>query len=295
MYPQLDAQANPLPGALNRGDHWALPIAERSTAACGPAEHGEAVHHSDGLVEQVTTHTSPTGTPTQILRSLNKTRRLRRMRACVIAHADATKNIVTQGGFRWFTALVTLTYALIDGYEPEHITAYLNSLRNWASRVGFKIHYQWVMELQQRGAPHYHLLIWIPEGHLMPKPDDSGMWKHGSSNVQRATRGVGYLVKYVSKGDNSLHPMPLGARLFGTGGDALARLARHRAGLPKWLREIIPSGGRAHRQAFAGWVCESTGEIHRSPFVMRWGYDDAGNAIVKVMKRIEEEPSWARS
>jgi hypothetical protein len=255
---------------------------------------GEALR-SAGLVEQVTTHTAPAGTPAQILRSLNKDRRLRRMRRCVIAHADATKEYVLQGGHRWYAAFVTLTYALVDGWRPEHITAYLNLLRNRCSRRGFKIHFEWVSELQERGAPHYHLLIWLPDGQQIPKPDASGMWTHGTTNIQRARKGVGYLVKYVSKGNNSAYSMPQGMRLFGTGGDAPARLARHRAGLPRWLLAQIPGTSRASRVPFVGWACAETGEVFVSPFAMRWGYDEAGNAVVEVIKRTEGEAAWSRS
>lgn len=216
------------------------------------------------------------------------------MKHCVIGHSDATREHLLQGGFRYYAALLTLTYRDVDGYRPEHVTGYLNALRNWVGRRGWKLHYQWVLELQQRGAPHYHALIWIPEGQQIPKPDDSEMWTHGSSNIQRARNAVGYLVKYVSKGNNSAFTMLRGARLFGTGGGAAARLARHRAGLPRWLIEKMPITSRAHREPFAGWVCNETGEIHRSPFGMRWGYDEQGRSIVEVIKRTEGEASWAK-
>jgi len=267
------------------------------TCAAGAGEARRACggpSASAGLVEQVTTHTSPASTPAQVLRSLNKDRRLRRMRHCVVAHADATKEQLLHGGHRWYAAFVTLTYAAVDGWKPGHITSYLNLLRNRCSRRGFKIHCQWVSELQERGAPHYHLLIWLPEGEQIPKPDRSGMWDHGSSNIQRARKGVGYLVKYVSKGNNSAFTMPSGMRLFGTCGEAAARFARHRASLPRWLIKQIPAASRAHRVPFAGWVCDDTGEIFSSPYSMRWGYDDAGNAMVEVVKRVIGEAAFAK-
>lgn len=281
----------PVPGR----DYGARSLAEAHQAATGGRAAGVL---PPGLVEQVTTHTSTTETPAQILRSLNKTRRLRRMRHAVAAHADATRDSLALGGFRWYAALVTLTYAQLDAYRPEQVTAYLNALRNWCARScngSYKIHFEWVMELQERGAPHYHLLIWIPEGRKIPKPDAQGWWTHGMSNIQRARNGVGYLVKYVSKGNNSCFSMPQGARLFGTGGDAPARLARHRAGLPRWLVAQIPLTSRAHREPFAGWVCDETGEVFRSPFGMRWGYDEHGNAVVVVVKRTEgDQQSWRK-
>lgn len=270
--------------ALNRGP----------TRAAVLAEQRDASTPSLGFIEQVTTHTSSTGSRAQMLRKLNKSRRLRRMRHCVAAHADSTRDTLTQGGFRYYAAFVTLTYEDVDGYRPEHVTAYLNSLRNLAQREGWKLHYEWVLELQKRGAPHYHLLIWIPEGKMIPKPDH-GMWKHGHSQIARARNGVGYLVKYATKGDNEVHPMPHGARLFGTGGDAAARLARHRAGLPRWLVEKIAVGARAKRIPFVGWMCEATGEIYRSPYVMRWRYDEHGNAVVDVIKYQAGETSFAKT
>ena len=217
------------------------------------------------------------------------------MRKCVIAHADATRDDLQAGGFRYYAAFVTLTYAEVQGYQPEHVTQYLDRLRNWCGRRRVKIHYQWVLELQQRGAPHYHLLIWIPEGFKIPKPDAQGWWSHGSSNIQRALKGAGYLVKYVSKGNNACFSMPRGARLFGTGGAPAAKLARHRAGLPTWLRKKTPATSRAVRVPFEGWMCVETGEMFESPFSMRWGYDEKGQVVITVVERIQGEAAFAKS
>jgi hypothetical protein len=179
---------------------------------------------------------------------------------------------------------VTLTYAQRDVWEPRHVSEYLDRLRKWCARRRVKLHYEWVMELQKRGAPHYHIVLWLPEGFKVPKPDTQGWWPHGMSNIKRATRAVGYLVKYVSKGNNRIYAMPSGARLFQTGGDQAAALARHRACLPKWLRECIPQG-RA-RRVVGGWMSVDSSEFFASPYRMRWGYDEYGCAFVTIIKRV---------
>ena len=209
------------------------------------------------------------------------------MRMGVIAHADATRAVLEEGGHRYYAAFVTLTYALVCGWQPCHVSEYLDRLRKWCARRSVDLHYEWVMELQERGAPHYHIVLWLPHGFKVPKPDDEGWWTHGYSNIKRATRPVGYLVKYVSKGNNSIYTMPRGARLFQTGGHKCAALARHRACLPKWLRDEVPAG-RA-RRVIGGWVSVESGEFFPSPWSLRWGYDDRGRAFVTIFKRFSAE------
>jgi hypothetical protein len=225
------------------------------------------------------------------LKDLNRRRRVRRMRRVVIASAEgAQRGIGTYSG-RTETLLVTLTYAPQSSWDPRHIADYMRALSHYARRERFRFRYQWVIELTQRGVPHYHVLLWVPYGRRIPKPDDSGMWAHGSSRTERARNAVGYLVKYATKGEtSSLYSLPKGARLFGVGGgDKSEKLSTHRAGLPMWLLERLPSDARARRVARLGWVCLDTGELHRTPFEVVWFKDDWGVCTVQILKREEVE------
>ena len=62
-------------------------------------------------------------------------------------------------GHRLEALFVTLTYRDIDGYRARHVAEYVKALKR---SVTFELRYVWVLELQRRGAPHYHLVIWIP-------------------------------------------------------------------------------------------------------------------------------------
>ena len=132
-----------------------------------------------------------------------------------------------------------------------------------------KIRYQWVVELQRRGAPHYHALFWVPHKFRLRKPDEAGTWPHGSSRIELARKAVGYLVKYATKGTDE-HELPRGARLFGCGGEPCARHPAHRAGLPRWLDAVASSGSHVDKVPCMGWVERDTGAVHRSPFRMAW-------------------------
>lgn len=235
-----------------------------------------------GLVGQVTSvvrHTMPTLSKSGALRELNNRRRMRRMRRVVIAAADASRDLVQRGGNRFDAVFVTLTYRSDEFYSTRDVSGYIKATREWLKRRNVKAFYQWVIELTQKGKPHYHIIWWVPKGLRLPKPDASGMWSKGSSNIKLATRPVGYLVKYVSKGDGG--EFPKGARLFGVGAqDEGVKLARHRFGLPMWLFE--KTEGRCARVPRVGWVDKSTGEVHDTPFLFSIDKDAWGFIVVTI-------------
>lgn len=142
----------------------------------------------------------------------------------------------------WF---VTLTYASVDGWRANHIADATDAYRRWCTRRGLDCQYLFVAELQVRGAVHYHLLVWLPEGVRMPMWDKSTrascrtvkpFWSHGMTNTQPAKAGVGYLMKYLSK-LGELTIFPDGLRLYGMGGlTPEARLIRKWQNLPQWVK-----------------------------------------------------------
>lgn len=208
------------------------------------------------------------------------------MRRCVITAADIARDESKRPGFRSTCVLVTLTYRPEAQWAPEHVSEYVKRTTKWAARRGFKLRYQWVIELTKRGVPHYHLLFWLPHGERLPKPDISGHWPHGLSKIERARKPVGYLVKYASKGEFSAYRLPKHARLFGVGGSSPeGRLATHRAGLPMWLSASLQDGTRAKRIPRVGWLERETGSIFESPYVFRWERDEWGIPQVVITVR----------
>lgn len=196
----------------------------------------------------------------------------------------------SSAGHRLKIIMATLTYAPEVTWCKEHVSDYLRHTKQWAARRGFELRYQWVLELTKNGVPHYHVLFWLPFGEQLPKPDKSGHWPHGLSRIETARRPVGYLVKYASKANFTIYSLPKHARLFGVGGSsAEGKIVTHRAGLPMWLTEHMQAGTRAVRVPRCGWVERETGQIFRSPFVLRTVYDEWGFASVVIEKR-EVEP-----
>ena len=80
-----------------------------------------------------------------------KTRLGRTVRQTASLHQSAL------GSKRYKPAMVTLTYADLDAFQPRHISALLKHIRQWLLRRHHRFHYVWVAELQKRGALHYHI------------------------------------------------------------------------------------------------------------------------------------------
>lgn len=273
--------------------HNATERARATYPVAGGAEGRAQPGPVPGLVEEETSHTrlppgvafqakiSCPGTIRQTLKELGKKRRLRRMRWVVTRHAEATRDACQKGGHRLDAIMITPTYRPGVEWHARHMSSFVNCVRNHLARRGIRMLYQWVMELQQRGAPHYHLVLWVPKGTRLPKPDDQGWWPHGSTRIELARKGVAYLVKYASKGDDG--DMPKGARLYGVGNpDSDVRFAAHRAALPCWLNKAATPGCRVRRVPRVGWVEPDTGIIHRSPFSLHWGMGPDGRFEVTI-------------
>lgn len=221
--------------------------------------------------------------------------RLRRMRTGVLTWARVANEWTATTGRRWWSCMVTLTYGPSASWEPRHISHFLSCVAEWARRRGIRLPYTWVMELTQAGVPHYHVLLWVPRGYRLPKPDSRGWWSHGSTRIEAARNAVGYVAKYVSKGwgADALLTLPKGARISGRGGLPKSSPQRREAvwwRLPSWLREYLPLDrardrsmlGLARRAAPAlrarlddgtgrltSWITEA-GELLASPWVARF-------------------------
>ena len=172
----------------------------------------------------------------------------------------------------WF---VTLTYAGADEWQPGHISRAVKRFRNWCRSKGIDCRFTWVAEIQGKrhertgdAVVHYHLLAWLPVGVTMPQwdrptPKRGGMrppfWVHGMTNTERATSGVGYLMKYLSK-LGELTRFPKGLRLYGIGGlNKDGRDVRSWFNLPQWAKQAYGVGDLV--RCVGGLAVRSTGEL----------------------------------
>lgn len=169
--------------------------------------------------------------------------------------------------------MLTLTYRDLNGGKPRHISDLLKRIRQWLARRGYPFRYVWVAELQQRGALHYHVVIWLPKGLTLPKPDKQGWWTHGSTRIEWARRAVGYLCKYASKFDGET-AFPKGVRLHGSGGlDQECRAIRRWTNLPGWLKTLAGIDSSFKRVKGVGLIERATGLCVRTPWqvTLRYG------------------------
>jgi hypothetical protein len=186
----------------------------------------------------------------------------KRIRAAAQCHTEA----LIEAGEGFYCALVMLTYAS----ELDHardITEFLKRLRQWLKRRRLVMRYVWVREIGQNDRPHYHVLLWLPEGVTIPKPDDVGWWPHGFSGVQRAIE-VAKVVSYMVKGATKCAKVYRGRRLFGCGGIHAAWQRKFRwLCLPRYAQEVLAEGCDPHRASGGGVVDRDTGEIVPSQYV----------------------------
>lgn len=196
----------------------------------------------------------------------NREARLARMKRSVITTGRLLQEQWCEGGRRVRAAMLTLTYRDDEEWEPGDVRGLLNRVKVWAERRGGRLSYVWTGELTKRGRMHYHVLLWLPKGLTLPKPDKQGWWTKGMTRIEWARCALGYLAKYASKGTSHLE-FPKGARISGWGGlVASLRMVRRWWMLPNWLRSYAPHTEdfrRAPGGGFASWV---TGEWLPSPY-----------------------------
>jgi hypothetical protein len=164
--------------------------------------------------------------------------RIRRCQKRVHAWAAACQEY-SKDTRRYIMVMVTLTYEHKDAWKPLHISEYMQAVKKFMKDdlVG----YAWVSEMQRRGAPHYHVLFLLKRGRKLPKPDKSGMWKHGMSKIEPA-RKIFYIVSYTGKEYQKMSVYPRGLRMFGVYLNkdffSVAELRWFRlSALPVWLVE----------------------------------------------------------
>lgn len=191
------------------------------------------------------------------------------MARSVLTGARVLDEEARKGGFRCNRWFVTLTYAPGKEWAPNDISRFSDRMAQWAYRKGFKIRYVFKAELQQRGAVHYHLVVWTPKGVALPKPDKRGWWTNGHSQREIARAPTKYLSKYTSKGLGDCGAtMPRGARCFGLRGLSSSGRGEVRFwNFPSYVREWWGSGAVDARKVEGGFVHGISGEFLRSRYV----------------------------
>lgn len=230
-----------------------------AAAAADAAPGGEAA----GLVHSQTSGTSA-GKPIRVDR---EAARLKKLRCTVLTAA----RLHLQERPRWRVAMLTLTYRPDVEWAPGQVSTVVRHIRQWLARKGHPMRFVWVQEFTKKGRPHYHLLLWLPLGLTIPKPDKQGWWPWGMTKIEWARNAVGYIAKYASKGDSLALPAK-GARMHGNGGlTGEALLEQRWWKLPGWLRGDVKPSDRVRRAAprsGGGFVNPDTGEVFRSPWVV---------------------------
>lgn len=185
---------------------------------------------------------------------------------------------------KWKVAMVTCTYAPEHDWQPNQIGDLIRNIRAYLKVKAIEIRYTWVQEFTKKGRPHYHLLLWLPFGITLPKPDKRGWWPYGMTKIEWARCAIGYIAKYASKAD-SLHLPVKGARMHGAGGlngDALLEARWWK--LPRWARLQTDPQDRARRQSGGGILKPETGELLKTPWRV---YLDRGKVWITVGDEIQ--------
>lgn len=173
---------------------------------------------------------------------------LQRRRVLAVCRAIESNLSLTFG--QMVAVMLSLSYAAADGWRPDHISDFMGALRHWYRRqTGMQMPYVWVMEMQSRGTPHYHIMLWMPAELRLPFPDQgirTPWWPHGTSNLKRDIQHRGaYLAKYIAKGKDM--GFPRGARTFGSSQHEWVRDSRRWASAPGYVRAMVPQDDRVSR------------------------------------------------
>lgn len=189
---------------------------------------------------------------------------------------------------------VMVTLTVRDGYvwKPRHVSDFLRCVRGWFKGrcLGQKLRYVWVAEIQDgkrredgigRGAIHYHVIFFLPDGVRMPHADRSGWWSHGMTNTKYSTNPVAYLVSYAKKIDSkNVEEFPNGARISGCGGlDKSGRDIRRWVLWPAYLQANAQVGERFRPAKGGGYVNAEDGRYFCAEFAPTGG---GFNSFIRV-------------
>lgn len=266
-------------------------MTRRASVSGASASPRSGVADADGTAVPglVLSTTSPTVSIDDAFIIDSKAMRLKGMKKAVRTAARLIQEGTQRGGHRFRAAFVTLTYSDGDDWHSKHITACVNCIREYLRRKGHELYGVWVAELQQRGAIHYHLVLWLPKGISLPMPDKRGWWKHGCTEIRWARKPIGYITAYATKDKNEgKGEFPKGARIHGALGlTKLQKMERRWWRFPKYIRErftewrddIVRADG-------GGFLARVTGEWMPGQYLFM-GFCKQGPILCKVLR-----PEW---
>lgn len=140
-----------------------------------------------------------------------KEMRMKRKRRRITAWAKYYDNYINKGFDRskpYDAIFITLTCKTEEEQEKGLMRKYMKKIKE---RIKEKlIAYAWVCELQEREVIHYHIMLIVKKGTKIKKPD-KGDWYAGSSNIQKAVKGIWYIISYLKKDYDHI---PKGWRCF---------------------------------------------------------------------------------
>ena len=207
--------------------------------------------------------------------------RAQRARESILTRANLLDMQLREARAPYWCAFVTLTYARMGDWSAGHVTQFNERLREHLRRRGHAFPYVWCAELQQRGAVHFHQLVFLPRGTMLPKPDQQGWWTHGMTKIERARNAVPYIAKYAGKMIVA-EAFPPGLRLTGAGGlSEYSRAHARYVRLPGYVRRAFPFGASIARAPGGGYMDTSTGEVVTS----EWEFAGASDGALSFRRR----------
>ena len=162
--------------------------------------------------------------------AFSRIRRLRRLKGRLYGWLRLVSALLNN----YYSVCVTLTYAPDQRWCGRDVSAFIKRVRDYYRYRGWRLVYFWVAELQERGAVHYHVILFVPKGHILPKPDQQGWWRKGFTNIMSVRSFASYLAKYLQKveSDGKGIWFPKGLRIYGYGGMDYFERGMYRVG---WL------------------------------------------------------------
>lgn len=143
----------------------------------------------------------------EIIKLEKKKIRLGRMKRRVWSWANFLQK-EAEGASLW---MITLTYRGVGDWRPNHIREFMQGFRKiYKNKL---IGYAWVAELQERGAVHYHVMVYLKGVKSLPHFDKLGLWPHGMTRIDRA-RSPFYIITYSGKANQKTGKFPKGLRMF---------------------------------------------------------------------------------
>lgn len=250
-----------VPGAVAASNYPAFRRGDTGGPARRPPERPPGAGAAPGLVNTETTRHEWSSVfvdeaSGEMVEVTSRGTRLRRAKRRVGSWGRLMQPLVTAG--RADLLLVTLTYRPGVDYDKSHLPAFMRWLRRLLGDDLYGV--ARVAEVQRRGAVHHHVAVAVRRGVRVPMPDKADGWRHGMTRVEKARRGVGYLVAYMGK--EYQKDLPRGMRMFAVTVRRLlpdlGRLLRL-SSIPRWLERVVEAsvvGGAdvPRRVTGRGWV-----------------------------------------